>query len=199
MNFPFLLGSHCDCSRFSKQYQGHTHYRNHWSSDIIVTAIDVPSTLSGTDEVLVLDGQYAGMVSVTIVDAQGRVVPSSSRNITFSIASGPGCILDLFCHEPNKATSWRSAYHGLDHVVIQVTENSASSSHERRRLRQTDREGGIRTTIVHPEDVSPRAKAIVVKAFAEGLEGSIVSIPVSTDLERNNALAVAKRSITGTE
>ena len=57
----------------------------------------------------------------------------------FSIVSGPGRIIgvgngDPFCHEPNKA-SWRSAYHGLARVVVQVTENAAASSHERLRLR----------------------------------------------------------------
>ena len=35
------------------------------------------------------------------------------------------------------------------------------------------------------------ADAIAVKASAEGFESSTVSIPVSTDLERNGVLAVA--------
>ena len=88
--------------------------------------------------------------------AQGRVVPSASNNITFSIVSGPGRIIgvgngDPFCYEPNKA-SWRSAYHGLARVVIWVIQNVAMCSHERRRLREIDREGGIHT---HPEDISP--------------------------------------------
>ena len=113
----------------------------------VVTVVDVPSTLTGTGKTLILDGQDAGMVSASIVDAQGRVVPSASNNVTFSIVSGPGHIIGVgngnpFCHEPNKA-SWRSAYHGLARVVVQVTENAASSSHERRRMRQIDRDGGF--------------------------------------------------------
>lgn len=165
----------------------------------VVTVVDVPSTLTGTGEALVLDGQDAGMVSAAIVDAQGRVVPSATNNITFSIVSGPGRITgvgngDPFCHEPNKAL-WRSAYHGLARAVIQVTKNAASSTKERRRLRQIDREGGIHTTVMHPEATSPKTDAIVVMASAKGLESSTVSIAVSTDLERNGVLAIAKRSM----
>ena len=166
----------------------------------VVTVIDVPSALTGTGEALVLDGQDAGMVSAAIVDAQGRVVSSATNNITFGIVSGPGRIIgvgngDPFCHEPNKA-SWRSAYHGLARAVIQVTENTAISSHKRRLLRQIDRDGGIHTAIVHQAVTFPRSDAIVVIASAEGLESSTVSIPVSTDVESDGVLAVAKRSAT---
>ena len=52
-------------------------------------------------------------------------------------------------------------------------------------------------SIADPEDNSPRvADAVVVKASADGLQSSTVSIPVSTDLERNGMLAVAERSVT---
>ena len=166
----------------------------------VVTVIDVPSALTGTGEALVLDGQDAGMVSAAIVDAQGRVISSATNNITFGIVSGPGRIIgvgngDPFCHEPNKA-SWRSAYHGLARAIIQVTENTAISSYKRRLLRQIDRDGGIRTAIVHQTVTFPRSDAIVVIASAEGLESSTVSIPVSTDVESDGVLAVAKRSAT---
>ena len=165
----------------------------------VVTAIDVPSDLTGTGTSLVLDGQDAGLVSAAIVDAQGRIVPSASHNVSFSIVSGPGRIIgvgngDPFCHEPNKV-SWRSAYHGLVRVVVQVTENAASSPLERRRMIQIDRDGGSRTTIIHPEDTTPRAPSIVVKAFVEGLESSMVTIPTSTNLETNGVLSTAKMSL----
>ena len=101
-----------------------------------MTAIDVPSGLTGTGTSLVLDGQDAGLVSAAIVDAQGKIVPSASHNVTFSIVSGPGRIIgvgngDPFCYEPNKI-SWRSAYHELARLIVQVSENAATSPLERR-------------------------------------------------------------------
>ena len=60
---------------------------------------------------------------------------------------------------------------------------------------QIDREGGVRTHIVPPEDTSPRDDAIVVQASANGLESSTVSIPVSSDTGIHGVLAVAKMSV----
>ena len=165
----------------------------------VVANIDVPSMATGTGKSLVLDGQDAGMVSAAIVDAQGKVVPSASHNVTFSIVSGPGRIIGVgngnpMCHEPNKA-SWRSAYHGLARVIVQVTQNAASSLHHRKRMIQIDREGGVCTHIVPPEDTSPRDDAIVVQASVEGLGSSTVSIPVSTDIDADGVVAVAKKSV----
>ena len=165
----------------------------------VVAYLDVPSTATGTGTSLVLDGQDAGMVSAAIVDAQGNVVPSSSHNVTFSIVSGPGRIIGVgngnpMCHEPNKAT-WRSAYHGLARVLVQTTVNVASSELHRKRMIQIDRDGGIRTHIVSPGDMSPRADAIVVQASVEGLGSATVSMPVSSNLDTDGVLAVAKNSL----
>ena len=165
----------------------------------VVAYIDVPNMATGTGKSLVLDGQDAGMVSAAIVDAQGKVVPSASHNVSFSIVSGPGRIIGVgngnpMCHEPNKA-SWRSAYHGLARAIVQVTHNAASSLHHRKRLIQIDRDGGIRTHIVPPGDTSPGDDAIVVQASVDGLGTSTVSIPVSTDMENDGVLATAKKSV----
>jgi hypothetical protein len=165
----------------------------------VVAYIDVPNIATGTGKSLVLDGQDAGMVSAAIVDTQGKVVPSASHNVTFSIVSGPGRIIGVgngnpMCHEPNKA-SWRSAYHGLARAIVQVTRNAASSLHHRKRLIQIDRDGGIRTHIVPPGDTSPGDDAIVVQASVDGLGTSTVSIPVSTDMESDGVLATAKKSV----
>ena len=72
-----------------------------------------------------MNGQDAGMVSAAIVDAKGNVIPSSSAKVSFRVVSGPGKIIgvgsgDPSCHEPNQVP-WRSAYHGLARVIVQVT------------------------------------------------------------------------------
>ena len=165
----------------------------------VVVNLDVPNTATGTGSSLVLDGQDAGMVSAAIVDAQGNVVPSASHNVSFSIVSGPGRIIGVgngnpMCHEPNKAT-WRSAYHGLARVIVQTTMNVASPPLHRKRLIQIDRHGGILTRIAPPEEASPMADAIVVQASVDGVGSSTVSIPVSSNLEEDGVLAVARKSI----
>ena len=165
----------------------------------IILAVDAPSERTGTGTALVLDGQDAGMVSAAIVDSKGNVVPSVSDKVEFRIVSGPGRIVgvgngDPSCHEPNQV-SWRSAYHGLARAIVQTTENSALPPFHRKRMIQIDRDGGVRTYIVPPEDTSPRADAIVIEASVKGLESSSVSIPVSTDADTHGVLAVAKQSV----
>ena len=166
----------------------------------IVAYVDVPCKDTGTGTSLILNGQDAGMVSAAILDTNGHVVPSASHNVTFNIVSGPGRIIgvgngDPACHEPNQA-SWRSAYHGLVRVIIQVTEDHASSPEHRYRLIQIDRDGGTRTHIQDPGIPSPSfADGIVVKVSASGLGSSTVTIPVSTDSVTHNVLNVAKQSL----
>ena len=165
----------------------------------IVLVVDAPSEKTGTGTSLVLDGQDAGMVSAAIVDSKGNVVPSFADQVQFRVVSGPGRIIgvgngDPSCHEPNQV-SWRSAYHGLARVIVQTTENAASPPHHRRRFIQIDRDGGIRTHIVPPEDTSHRADAITVEASAKGLGSATVSIPVSSDANLHGVAAAAKMSV----
>jgi hypothetical protein len=70
------------------------------------------------------DGQDAALIKVSIVDAQGNVVPTASNRVTFSV-SGAGTILgvgngDPSSHEPDKA-NYRSAFNGLARVLVQST------------------------------------------------------------------------------
>ena len=199
-NIPFSPGKITASAMDSQKQVKATHtVETAGAAAKVVLNLDVPNTATGTGTSLVLDGQDAGMVSASIVDANGNVVPSSSHNVSFSIVSGPGRIIgvgngDPMCHEPNKAT-WRSAYHGLARVIVQTTENVAFSSHHRKRMMQIDRDGGIRTLIIPPGDASPRADAIVVQATVEGLGNPTISIPVSTNLDQDGVLAAAKMSI----
>ena len=163
----------------------------------VVANIDVPNESTGTGSALVLDGQDTGMVNVAIIDSQRiDLVNTASNNVTFRIVSGPGRIIgvgngDPTCHEPNKAT-WRSAYHGLARVIVQVTKDQASKPLHRKRLLQIDSEGGVRTTIV-PPGVEEPLEDIIVKASVEGLGSSQVTIPVSTDADKDGVLSVAER------
>jgi beta-galactosidase len=68
------------------------------------------------------DGNDAQPITVQIVDAQGRVVPTADLPVTFSV-SGPATIIGLnngdpTNHEPEKG-SLHSTYRGLAQVIVQ--------------------------------------------------------------------------------
>ena len=76
------------------------------------------------------DGQDLAVVNVTVVDAQGRPVPTAANKVTFAV-SGPGSVIgvgngDPSCHEPDKASE-RSAFNGLCMAILQSKRGSAGS------------------------------------------------------------------------
>jgi beta-galactosidase len=69
------------------------------------------------------NGEDLACVTVEVRDAQGRIVPVASNEVSFAI-SGPGRIIgvgngDPSCHEPDKAEK-RSAFNGLCMVFVQA-------------------------------------------------------------------------------
>ncbi|HKW30762.1 MAG TPA: beta-galactosidase GalA [Verrucomicrobiae bacterium] len=68
------------------------------------------------------DGEDISLVTVKIVDAQGRTVPVATNEVTFSV-TGAGHLLGLgngdpSCHEPDKGNQ-RSAFNGLCLAIVQ--------------------------------------------------------------------------------
>jgi len=75
---------------------------------------------------LVADGADLAVVTVEVVDAQGRLVPDAGNRITFKLA-GPAMLIgvgngDPSCHEPDKATS-RSVFNGFAQALVQTSAN----------------------------------------------------------------------------
>jgi len=73
---------------------------------------------------LTADGADLAWVGVSIVDDQGRVVPTAGNMVRFSV-KGPGIVLGVgngnpTCHESVKA-SQISAFNGLCMVLVQTT------------------------------------------------------------------------------
>jgi beta-galactosidase len=74
------------------------------------------------------DGEDCSIVNVSVVDAQGRVVPTADNLVHFEL-SGPGKIIgvgngDPSCHEPDKREgNWqRSAFNGWAQIIVQSTQ-----------------------------------------------------------------------------
>lgn len=68
------------------------------------------------------DGQDLAVINVSIVDSQGRPVPTAANKVAFA-PNGPGSIIgvgngDPSCHEPDKASN-RSAFNGLCMAIVQ--------------------------------------------------------------------------------
>jgi beta-galactosidase len=73
---------------------------------------------------LAADGADISLVTVKIVDEQGRTVPVASNMVTFNV-SGAGQILGVgngnpVCHESDKGNQ-RSAFNGLCLAIVQST------------------------------------------------------------------------------
>ncbi len=75
------------------------------------------------------DGEDVSLVTVAVVDAQGRVVPTASDDVTFAL-DGPGQIIgvgngDPSSHEPDKAGK-RKVFNGLAQVIVQSKKNAGA-------------------------------------------------------------------------
>ena len=76
------------------------------------------------------DGEDLSIITVSVADAQGRVVPTAGNLVHFEL-SGPGKIIgvgngDPSCHEPDIcAGNWqRSAFNGLAQIIVQSTKQA---------------------------------------------------------------------------
>jgi len=100
--------------------------RNGKSFEAVVETTGAPAAIRLTADrtKLAADNADLSVVNVTILDAQGRMVPTASNKITFTL-TGPAKLIgvgngDPSCHEPDHASS-RSAFNGLAQAIIQTT------------------------------------------------------------------------------
>ena len=73
------------------------------------------------------DGEDVSMVTVEIVDQQGRQVATASNEVTFQVVGEARLIGvgngDPSCHEPDKADK-RSAFNGLAMAIVQAAKET---------------------------------------------------------------------------
>jgi beta-galactosidase len=103
------------------------------------------------------DGEDVVMVEVSVVDDQGRIVPTASNEIVFE-AAGPGRIIgvgngDPSSHEPDKA-SRRSAFNGLCQAIVQSLKQAGE-------IRLTAQSAGLpaATLVIAAGGATPRPSA----------------------------------------
>ncbi len=80
------------------------------------------------------DGEDLSVISLELIDAEGRVVPTACNEIRLNI-TGPGRLIGLgngdpSCHEPDKPTSFnegkRSAFNGLCMAIVQALKQTGT-------------------------------------------------------------------------
>ncbi|HKK74929.1 MAG TPA: beta-galactosidase GalA [Saprospiraceae bacterium] len=106
--------------------------RRTFSESQRTTGPAVAIQLSPSKTILLADGQDATVINVSVVDAEGRMVPNAQHKIAFEV-DGPAQIIgvgngDPSSHEPDKGLNniWeRSLFNGRCQVILQ-SENQAS-------------------------------------------------------------------------
>ncbi|MEN9840448.1 MAG: beta-galactosidase, putative, bgl2C, partial [Verrucomicrobiota bacterium] len=94
-----------------------------YARSVVETTGEVAAlTLTPDRDWLAGDGHDAMPITVSAVDAQGRVVPRSDNMVTFTVV-GPGRNLahgngDHNCHEPEQGPT-RRVFHGLAQLIVQ--------------------------------------------------------------------------------
>jgi len=152
--------------------------------------------MTGTGSALLLDGHDGGMVRASVLDGQGNVAHMANNNVSFRVLSGPGHIIgahngDVSSHEPNHAP-WRSAYHGLVRVVLQVSKDCTTPKTQRARILEIDGDAS-QGLVAAPEDPCV-PEPIVLEASAPGMESVKIDIPTSIDASRDSVFYAAEAS-----
>jgi beta-galactosidase len=87
-------------------------------------ALGLEAHPSAPADVIPADRAFALPITIFVLDAQGRRVPTADDHVTFML-DGPATILgvgngDPTCHEPDKASS-RSLFRGFAQVIVQTS------------------------------------------------------------------------------
>jgi hypothetical protein len=169
----------------------HTVYTSQLPSSVRLS-VDVPSTLTGTGEYLVLDGEDVAMLRATILDENNFTVSiESDVNVTFEILSGPGHVLATHNGNPSNLSPshapWTMTYGGLARCFVRVTTDAASLSRDRIVEIDAEPEPNIRVIRTNSSSSSIDNNIVVgVQATLPNSNGktirSTVEIPVSTDM-----------------
>jgi hypothetical protein len=93
----------------------------------VTTGAPAGISLTPDRNTILADGRDVSMVTVAVVDSQGRVVPTATNTLNFSVTGGAIIGVgngDPAAHEADRATNnvWpRSAFSGLAQVIVQST------------------------------------------------------------------------------
>jgi len=99
------------------------------STEVATTGAPAGIKLSPDRAIINADGEDVSIVTVAVVDAQGRIVPVASDEVSFAVTGG-GRIIGVGNGHPNTQESdklpKRTVFNGLAQVIVQSTKQPAS-------------------------------------------------------------------------
>jgi len=93
------------------------------TNTVVTTGVPAAIALIPDRSTMLADGRDVSVVKVAVLDSQGRVVPTATNEIDFSISAG-GTILGVgngnpSSHEADKGSNQRAVFNGLAEVIVQ--------------------------------------------------------------------------------
>jgi beta-galactosidase len=101
------------------------------TNTVVTTGVPAAIALIPDRSTILADGRDVSVVTVAVLDSQGRVVPTATNEINFSISAG-GTILGVgngnpSSHEADKGSNQRAVFNGLAEVIVQSISNPVQS------------------------------------------------------------------------
>ena len=99
------------------------------TNTVVTTGTPAAIALWPDRSTILADGRDVSLVTVAALDSQGRVVPTATNNISFSITGGTIIGVgngDPSSHEADKASSQRKVFNGFAQVIVQSTNQPGS-------------------------------------------------------------------------
>lgn len=116
------------------QAVGYLNSRAIMTNTIATTGAPAAVKLQPDRSTILSDGEDVSLVTVSVVDSQGLVVPTATNTLTFTVTGGTLAGLgngDANDHESDRATNGvgvRSVFNGLAQVILQSTTNGGTIS-----------------------------------------------------------------------
>jgi beta-galactosidase len=99
------------------------------TNTVVTTGVPAAIALIPDRSTILADGRDVSVVTVQVLDAQGRVVPIATNLVNFTVSSGAIIGVgngDPSSHEADKGSSQRSVFNGLAEVIVQSTDQPGS-------------------------------------------------------------------------
>ena len=174
-------------------------YPSNTSRDItIVLSLDCPSPDTGTGSALFLDGFDVALVRATLVDSKtNQRLLFADNLVEFQILSGPGRIIGTANGDPKSkrshTDSFHPAHHGLVRAVVGVTSIAGWSNEETELVSSMRGDPHSTFEMVDYHYSKTDDRDIVIEATSEGLLPVRLTIPTSTNGNKDSVLSVAMR------
>src|SRR5882724_9556506 len=162
---------------------------------IITNTVTTTGTATGIRlqpdrKTILADGRDVSVVTVSVVDSQGRVVPTATNTVNLTITGGTIIGLgngDPICHESDKATNnvgLRSVFNGLAQVIVQSTNSAGTIILTATATGLTSTNVSINEVVTPPVPDAPASLVAIASGGQVGLSWDVVPGAIGYNLKR---------------